>query len=164
MRSIATWPVLITVCGILSICACGSGTQTSDGPAGAPTCVYSAYEGASCNLAVSTDGCGAVWREGCTSGDSQASGCVTMGNVERTEHPGATCPELGYTIQCNDEWVNQAYIDSWPLGFTQACPATGGNPTPSTPDKCGSCDTFGSYGRCCGGSYCAGECIGSSCC
>jgi hypothetical protein len=163
MRSTEAWLVVITLCAAAPIGACGSGTQTTDGPSGAAACVYFAYEGASCNLGVSTDGCGAVWQEGCYAGGPSASACVTMGNVERTEHPGATCQALGYTIQCNDEWVTQGYIDSWPLGFPQACPATG-TPTPSTPDKCGDCGTFGSYGRCCGEPYCAGDCIGSSCC
>jgi predicted small lipoprotein YifL len=39
-------------------------------------------------------------------------------------------------------------------------PATAGSPAKS----CGSCGTYGSFGQCCGGTQCGGECLGSSCC
>lgn len=43
------------------------------------------------------------------------------------------------------------------------CSGTGGSGG-SGGSGCGSCGTFGSFGECCGGAYCAGECVGSPCC
>jgi hypothetical protein len=41
---------------------------------------------------------------------------------------------------------------------------TGGGTDAGGGSKCGNCGTYGSFGSCCGGAFCAGECIGSPCC
>lgn len=146
------WLTLVGLLALGSAACPGSGEDSDDGHPLQSRCVQDVLvfsrdiaDGYDCSNFGYAD-CGNVFASDCVNYCAfdvcQAEPCTTS-----TDCNGAPCEPYVISGESFGAWC---HYDAPPAGG-------GGNP-------CGDCGTFGSFGECCGGMYCAGECVGSPCC
>lgn len=177
-RWLVPWSTLAALLGGTAGCSGGGGG--GDGPT--PICedlfwnqcgrTCECPEGTRCKINGAGPGrfCGAD----CDHGVACPSDEVCVGYYSHAADPpelvnprcAPTCTD---DSSCHDGWeCVTSYVDYDTTEPTDICQiARSDDPPPRDAggsDPCGRCGTFGSFGECCGGAYCAGDCIGSPCC